>query len=73
MVWTVIRFNEPPFNLKKLEQLKVGMAQTEVRDVLGDPSSKYEDSWVYSSSDNWPMVYIFFDAQGKMIEHRYDY
>jgi hypothetical protein len=37
--WLLWNFNRPPFDLARLQQLRPGMSQTEVRGILGVPKS----------------------------------
>jgi hypothetical protein len=66
------RFDRPPFDLSKLDQLNPGMSPDAVRQVLGEPSSKHERCWEYSGWLSWPIVYIEFDESGALKSHRYD-
>jgi len=73
LVFELWNFDRPPFALSKLDGLTQGMTQDQVREVLGAPSSVYEDSWAYSRTGAWPIVYVYFDEAGKLVRHRYDY
>ena len=75
-------FNSPPFPLDRLDDLTTEMTTEEVRSVLGAPSSswirtaeeggEYEE-WAYSRRFSWPIVYVYFDRDGRFESHRYDY
>ena len=67
------RFDQPPFDLARLNDLQTGMTPEQVRDVLGSPSSTHDRSWAYSGWMSWPIVYINFDESGRFSSHRYDY
>jgi len=67
------RFDKPPFDLARLNDLRTGMTVEQVRDVLGSPSSTYDQSWAYSGWMSWPVVYIYFDESGHFSSHRYDH
>lgn len=70
LIW---RFDQPPFDLAKLGDLRMGMTPEQVREVLGPPTSIYADSWAYSGFLSWPIVYVYFDDSGVLVSHRYDY
>lgn len=72
-LFVVSAFNAPPFPLERLDQLSPGMTQADVKEVLGPPSERYDDSWVYSRSFSWPLVRIYFDDQGQFSRSVYDY
>ena len=76
------QFNRPPFPLERLEQLDRTMTADDVRRILGTPSNSWieEDAegrpyeeWVYKRRNSWPMVYIYFDRDGKFSDSEYDY
>jgi hypothetical protein len=69
LIW---RFDQPPFDLAKLEQLTPGMTQDQVRGILGAPSRQRADSWSYSAFLAWPLVEISFDASGHYVRYRHD-
>jgi len=66
-------FNRPPFDLRHLQQLRIGMTQDEVRHTLGVPSSRYSNSWNYSRVLAWPMVNVDFDDSARLKDWNYDY
>ncbi len=66
-------FNRPPFNLGLLERLNPGMSKQMVRDILGSPNSESFENWSYSRPKSWPIVYIYFDDEGRFSESEYDY
>jgi hypothetical protein len=70
LVW---RFDQPPFDLAILGDLRMGMTPEQVRQVLGSPSSTNDRSWAYSGWMSWPIVYIDFDESGQFSGHRYDH
>lgn len=67
------RFDRPPFDLARLDDLRTGMTPEQVRDVLGSPSGTHDRSWSYSGWLSWPIVYIYFDESGRFSRHEYDY
>jgi hypothetical protein len=71
--WLMWNFNRPPFDLQRLEQLRVGMSQEETRQILGPPTSGDSNSWAYSRPMAWPIVYVRFDESGGFQESEYDY
>jgi hypothetical protein len=73
LAFVVWQFNQPPFDLARLDHLRPGMTQHHVRQLLGSPSSVYEDSWAYSAFMAWPIVYVYFDDSGAYVSHRYDH
>ncbi len=70
LIWN---FNRPPFDLARLQQLRPGMSQAEVRGILGAPKSDYGDHWAYSRFMAWPIVYVRFDQSGQFTKSEYDY
>ena len=67
------QFNRPPFDLARLQRLQKGMAQEQVREILGEPRGTNMKSWHYSRAMSWPIVHVHFDANGKLESHEYDY
>src|SRR5262245_31867344 len=68
--------NAPAAPLSKMSQLRSGMSQAEVRQLLGEPGSRhvYDDgseSWAYSRM-TWAILYVEFDPQGKLTDFRHD-
>jgi hypothetical protein len=72
VAWAIWNFDRPPFNLGKLNHLQTGITKTEVARKLGEPSSDYGDHWAYSRFMAWPIVYVYFDEQGRLLRHEYD-
>ena len=70
LVW---QFNRPPFDLARLQRLRQGMTQAQVRDVLGKPGTTDATSWHYSRPMAWPIVHVNFDAEGRLASYEYDY
>lgn len=68
MIW---QFNRPPFDLAKLQRLQKGMAQEQVREILGEPRGTNLTGWHYSRAMSWPIVHLHFDANGKLESHDY--
>jgi hypothetical protein len=71
--WLMWNVNQPPFSLAKLKQLRPGMSQAEVRQILGSPESDFGDHWAYSRFMAWPIVYVRFDENKLFKESEYDY
>jgi hypothetical protein len=71
--WLMWNFNRPPFDLARLQQLRPGMSQPEVRQILGAPKSDYGDHWAYSRFMAWPIVYVRFDENKRFTKSDYDY
>lgn len=71
--WLIWNVNRPPFDLGRLQQLRPGMSQAEVREILGAPQSDYGDNWAYSRFLAWPIVYVRFDESRRFTESEYDY
>lgn len=71
--WLIWNFNRPPFDLARLQQLRPGMSQADVRRLLGPPRSDFGDHWAYSRFLAWPIVYVRFDERGRFAESEYDY
>ena len=77
-VW---QFERPPFALSRLERLQTGMTTNDVRRILGTPTSAWLRTneagqayleWAYSRTMSWPIVYVYFKADGTLERHRYD-
>jgi hypothetical protein len=77
-VW---QFERPPFALSRLERLQTGMTTNDVRRILGAPTSAWLRTneagqacfeWAYSRRMSWPIVYVYFKADGTLERHRYD-
>lgn len=73
IAWAIWNFDQPPFDLARLQQLRPGMSQQEVRQILGAPKSDYGDHWAYSRSMAWPIVYVYFDQSNRFVKSEYDY
>jgi hypothetical protein len=82
LTYVICTFDSPPFDLRELGKLKLGMSRAEVRAVLGSPEHVYParpddpgvgESWSYSRPFSWPIVYVYFDSEGRFREHRYDH
>jgi hypothetical protein len=73
LVFLIWRFESPPFDLTKLEKLHKGMAPQEVREILGEPSDMAPASWHYTRWGSWPIVTVYFDGDGRLESHEYDY
>jgi hypothetical protein len=73
IAWAIWNFNQPPFDLARLQQLRPGMSQQEVRQILGPPKSDFGDHWAYSRSMAWPIVYVRFDQSNRFTTSEYDY
>jgi len=71
--WLVWNINRPPFDLRELDRLHLGMSEAEVLRVLGKPTSDFGDNWAYSRFMAWPIVYVYFDDQGKLLRQEYDH
>jgi hypothetical protein len=73
VAWAMWNINRPPFDLARLQQLRPGMSQQEVRKILGAPKSDYGDHWAYARFMAWPIVYIRFDESNRFRASEYDY
>ncbi|MFT4514602.1 MAG: hypothetical protein ACI89X_000696 [Planctomycetota bacterium] len=73
LIVAVWRFDQPPFDMARLEHLVPGMTPEQVRHVIGEPSSNYDRSWAYSGWWSWSIVYVAFDESGQYLSHRYDF
>lgn len=73
VAWAAWNFNRPPFDLRELDRLRPGMSKDEVARLLGKPESDFGNSWAYSRFMAWPIVYVYFDDQGKLLRHEYDH
>lgn len=70
MLW---QFGRSPVPSYKLNRLKTGMTQGEVRSTIGPPSGTWEDgTGVCSIPNAWPMVYVYFDEDQNLKEWIYD-
>jgi hypothetical protein len=72
VAWTIWNFDRPPFDLGRLNQLQAGMTKAEVARKLGKPASDYGDHWAYSRFMAWPIVYVYFDDQDRLVQQQYD-
>lgn len=68
--------NAPAVPRSKLASLQPGMSQAEVRQLLGEPGRRYTQddgsaSWAYSRG-TWAILYVYFDAQGKLTQFVHD-
>ena len=70
LVWN---FDRPPFDMAKLDQMRVGQLETDVEALLGAPGSRYEKTWAYSRFLSWPIVYVEFDDNRRVRSWRYDF
>ncbi len=64
--------NVLPVSIIKLSELRPGMDKTEVQTVIGIPSNQYQQTWTYSHSLLWPIVYIRFDANQQFMHYEID-
>jgi len=78
-VW---QFERPPFLLSRLERLQTSMTTNDVRQILGAPTSAWQRTneagqvcaeWAYSRRVSWPIVYVYFKADGTFERHRHDH
>jgi hypothetical protein len=77
-VWN---FQAPPVSLAVIKGLPKGATTKEVLKQFGPPKYAYEEMlndgsngsvWVYARSLSWPILYIYFDADGKYSYFVYD-
>ena len=68
--WLINAVSGPIFSKERLDALKAGMTENEVRELLGEPNAVYENSdpkyangatWIYERSMNPGWVEISFD------------
>lgn len=69
-IWSYRFMETPSFDLQRMEQIELGMTKDEVRKILGEPHSDFGNSWAWSTG--WPIVYVYFDAEGRYREWVYD-
>lgn len=67
-------FERAPVDMAKLQSIKPGARQEEVRAALGKPTDVYDSNrkWAYSRPLGWSIVYIYFDEQGRFSKYEYD-
>jgi hypothetical protein len=62
----------PAVPASKLAQLRVGMSQEEVRQLLGSPSYDKGSQWIYRRI-TWAHLNVFFDASGQVRDFEHDF
>lgn len=72
VAWASWNSNRPPFDLERLNQLQPGMTKADVSRKLGKPTSDFGDHWAYSRFIGWPIVYVYFDDQGRLVRRVFD-
>ena len=58
----------PAMPRSKLDQIRLGMSQSEVRTILGSPQEEREEQWFYSRWGNPGYVAVSFDTSGHVID-----
>ncbi len=68
------RFEKNPVSENQTELLKVGMSKAEVELLLGPPAkvSNNQDEWTYSQPMSWPIFYVSFDMNGRLVSWELD-
>jgi outer membrane protein assembly factor BamE (lipoprotein component of BamABCDE complex) len=56
-----------------LESLNSTMTKSEVENLLGSPSSRQENMWVYRDDSLWAGVQIYFTNDGRFQSYEIDY
>jgi outer membrane protein assembly factor BamE (lipoprotein component of BamABCDE complex) len=74
VLWGAYRMNHPPVPKDKISQLRVGLAQDEVIQILGEPTSRSEGGkyWIYSRPHLWNALHLFFDEEGRLEMYELD-
>ncbi|GEP43899.1 outer membrane protein assembly factor BamE domain-containing protein [Brevifollis gellanilyticus] len=67
-----VRAFQPPFPLAKLEAVKPGMSQSQVRELLGEPSDATSKQWTYQRVLAFGYVNVLFDANGLVRHGHYE-
>ena len=68
----------PPVAASKLSQLTPGTTQVDAKRILGrpvqvlSPSAAGAETWRYQVSLRFGWVDVFFDGQGRVIDHNYE-
>ena len=62
LLWLVDRIGGPPISRRSLEAISVGMSKDQVLTIIGDPTSRTDDSFVYERNLNPGWVVITFSA-----------
>lgn len=57
---------EPPCGLLSLNRLRVGMEKATVLSILGEPTKKTDNSWVYHSNYRPGWTVLYFDSQDSL-------
>ena len=52
----------PAYPRAKLRLIQVGMTQNQVCEILGEPTEKSEDQWIYTTPGNAGWVEVAFDT-----------
>jgi hypothetical protein len=60
----VVRAFSAPVSMRKLQQLRRGMTQDEIRAVLGEPSKIYGSQWTYRRQLVFGFVNIHWQGDG---------
>ena len=59
---------ESKFNHRNFQMIQPGVDdRTDVRYILGDPSSEMSDVWIYDDLDSHQSAQIFFDDDGRVL------
>lgn len=63
-------FDGHPVTTRKLNQVQVGMTKSQVKRILGSPSTERPDDWRYHGR-TWCFVVVKFDDVGRvtLVEH----
>lgn len=69
----VVRRLRPPFDLALLQELHRGMSEEEVQAILGMPTRKVRNSWIYVNPRSWPRVKLEFDGKGAYSHSTYEF
>jgi len=79
LIWN---FNRWPVDMDTLDILSSTHTEREVRDLLGEPSSRFIHTdengkshveLTYSRRLSWPIIYVRFDANGKYLNSTRDF
>ncbi len=70
--WPIWQVNRPPFSPELLKQLAPGMSKAAVLEILPEPTEIEGSTWSYSRKHSRPIIYLYFDENGRFRSSEYD-
>jgi len=62
----------PPVPLSKMEMVKEGMSEADVKNILGNPTTVYAGQWTYTRIFTFGYVNVLFDQNKKVQYAHYE-